>query len=416
MVVVKRVLLVFVSVLLVVFGVISLNLGEQSNVTPDNFTPDNSYNVFRIGVMSATDEDLPEYMFLGDLALDDINTYCEEVNSSHRFEFVYMNASSSPALAVNNTQAYYESGVEVVVGYGWSSQLFSSSRAFSDEHGMVLISPSSTAPNYLLNDSAFRLSPTDFSQGLALAHVIRGYGADAVAVIYRGDAWGRGICDTFLEEFSKLGGGVFEKVEYSPTLNTFEAALDQAQGYVSAAADAHGWSKVAVMYLGFSECTAVLREASGYPGLMNVTWFRSDGTFMESGILEEAEDAALRVKLVSPKLILHDSPEQRRVSELYEARFNKSLEFYVANIYDSCWIATLSALEADSADGVEVIKVLPGVAKRYIGVTGNCTLDEYGDRETYRFGFYGFVEEDGAPNQRLMAIFSSDSRQTTWID
>jgi branched-chain amino acid transport system substrate-binding protein len=413
----RRVVLVLLPVLLVVLGVIYLNLdGWQSNVTPENVTPDNSSNVFRIGVMSATDEELPEYMFLGDLALDDINSYCEEVNSSHRFEFVYMNASSSPALAVNNTQAYYESGVEVVVGYGWSSQLFSSSRAFSDEHDMVLISPSSTAPNYLLNDTVFRLSPTDFDQGVALAHVIRGYGADAVIVIYRGDAWGRGICDTFTEEFKKIGGGLVEKVEYSPTLTTFGTNLEWAQGVVSSAADLYGWGKVSVLYLGFSECTTVLKEASDYAGLMNVTWFGSDGTFMEPGILGEAEDVVLRVKLISPKLILPDSSEKCRVSDLYEVKFIKPLEFYVANLYDSCWIAALSALEANSAYGADVIKVLPKLAKGYVGITGNCTLGLYGDRAVYTFGFYGYVEEDGTTYQRLMATYYSDSRQASWID
>ena len=135
----KRILLLLLPVLIVLFGVVYLSLDNgQSNLTPSNLDPNNSSNVFRIGVMSATDEELPEYVFLGDLALDDINRYCEMVNSSHRFEFVYMDASSSPALAVNNTQVYYENGVDVVVGYGWSSQLFSSSRAFSQNWVLIL--------------------------------------------------------------------------------------------------------------------------------------------------------------------------------------------------------------------------------------------------------------------------------------
>jgi ABC-type branched-subunit amino acid transport system substrate-binding protein len=52
---------------------------------------------------------------------------------------------------------------------------------------MVIISPSSTSPLLALNDSVFRLAPSDLHQARVIARMLESKGVEAVVILERGD-------------------------------------------------------------------------------------------------------------------------------------------------------------------------------------------------------------------------------------
>ena len=57
----------------------------------------------RIGVNSPTDEDLPKYEFITNLAQDDINKFCNESNLETQFEFILTSGQGQAGKALENT-------------------------------------------------------------------------------------------------------------------------------------------------------------------------------------------------------------------------------------------------------------------------------------------------------------------------
>ena len=73
---------------------------------------------------------------------------------------------------------------------------------------VVAISPSSSSPEVSgAGDYTFRICPSDLAHGTALAHWVRDrLHLSRGAVLYLNDEYGRGIRQTFVAEFIRLGG------------------------------------------------------------------------------------------------------------------------------------------------------------------------------------------------------------------
>ena len=168
----------------------------------------------RIGVMSTEESADPEYRLLARLAEDEINSYCNESGIDYRFEFVFTCAGGHAANSRDLTEQYHMDGIDLVIGYGWSSHLCSGTRPYAEENGMVLMSPSSTSPIYATEDNVFRLCPHDGMVILPLVRMIRSRGVSEVVIVQRGDAWGDAIAEGFTEVYEGMGGRVVTSVRY----------------------------------------------------------------------------------------------------------------------------------------------------------------------------------------------------------
>ncbi|MGH7579960.1 MAG: ABC transporter substrate-binding protein, partial [Gemmatimonadales bacterium] len=76
------------------------------------------------------------------------------------------------------------------------------------ETPVAAISPSSSSPEVsAAGDHTFRVCPSDLAHGAALAHWVRErLGLERGAVLYLNDQYGRGIRQTFVAQFIRLGG------------------------------------------------------------------------------------------------------------------------------------------------------------------------------------------------------------------
>jgi branched-chain amino acid transport system substrate-binding protein len=71
-------------------------------------------------------------------------------------------------------------------------------------------------------------------------------------------------------------------------------------------------------------------------------------------------------------------------------------------MYDAAWIAVLAILAAGKYDGPTIKAVLPYVADRYFGASGNPVMKPNGDRETMDQEFY--------------AVEMGANGTATWVD
>jgi ABC-type branched-subunit amino acid transport system substrate-binding protein len=89
--------------------------------------------------------------------------------------------------------------------------------------------------------------------------------------------------------------------------------------------------------------------------------------------------------------IIPQSATYDELNQLYRAVKNETLSYDEANIYDIAWIYALTVIEAEGTEADDIKEALPMVTSQYRGITGNCTLDSNGDRNTAVYGIYRFT-------------------------
>jgi ABC-type branched-subunit amino acid transport system substrate-binding protein len=398
----------------VLAGVAFLSRPVQDGEPPSDLVDETIIDV-KIGVMSTTNEAFPIYEFLADLALRDINEYCNASGIDYRFDYVMSNPQGQAGNVKNITIEYHESGIDLIVGFGWSSFFCSSAKTYANETGMVLVSPTSRKI-YNMSDTVFQLSPRDSIQAKPLSGAIKSLRMESVVVIQRGDYWADTVYWAFESEFERSGGNILDRIRYpsETTADGFGEYLGEAESALSVAIGEGGIEKVGVLLLSFSESRDILRNAVSYPRLMDAIWFGTEETANDYFIKEEVGEEAAKVKLISPDTICTDTPVYERVNAAFKAEFNETLGYDNANIYDSCWILALSVIEAGTDNGWNVSKVFPGVAESFTGASGICLLDELGDRDPVEFALWGYSEVDGEVRSIRFGTYNSISDEVTW--
>lgn len=403
-------------ILVVAFLWMNLNPPAPEGEEIDGEMIEETVNTVEIGVMSPTSETYSAYMFLAELAQEEINEYCKESLIDYQFKFVLTCAEGMAGNALELTRQYHACGINLVVGYGWSSHLCSGAREYAEENGMVLLSPSSTSPIYAVKDHVFRLCPNDFMVIHPLAKTMWSIGVTDVVVFHRGDAWGDGLVEGLKAEYEKIGGRIPNVVRYTGETEGagFRSYVERADDALQEIVKEVGEEHAAVLLLSFSEAVDILRESGGFQGLMNVTWFGVESTARSEMIRENASKEAMRVKLISLDVDLPETEVYRWVNEAFGASLNRTLSFYNANIYDGCWIMALSVIEANMTNASAIIDVLPRVALNYTGASGNCHLDENGDRDTMDYALWGYFEVDGECTCLKCGTYHNDSDEVEW--
>jgi branched-chain amino acid transport system substrate-binding protein len=138
----------------------------------------------------------------------------EEINAAggiggRPLELVLRDDYADPDSAVFIAADLYESGVSAVVGHLFSGTTLAAAPVYNGGVDPVAaISPSSSSPEVSsAGDHTFRVCPSDLAHGAALAQWVRErLGFDRGAVFYLNDQYGRGIRQTFVEQFVHLGG------------------------------------------------------------------------------------------------------------------------------------------------------------------------------------------------------------------
>ena len=162
----------------------------------------------RIGVAGSFSDPIGTPMQLAaELAAEEINALGGI--DGRPLQLVVRDDYADPDSAVFVANDLYESGVTAVIGHIFSGMSLAAAPVYNGGATPVAaISPSSSSPELTAaGDYTFRVCPSDLAHGAALAHwVSERLRLTRGAVLFLNDQYGRGIRQTFVAEFTRLGG------------------------------------------------------------------------------------------------------------------------------------------------------------------------------------------------------------------
>ncbi|MCY3558132.1 MAG: ABC transporter substrate-binding protein [Chloroflexi bacterium] len=147
-------------------------------------------------------------------------------------EFVIGDTNTDPTIAIEEARRMIEiEGAHVIVGAHSSTNSLAVAESITGPAGIPQISPASSSPQLAVaadNDFLFRATLNDKVQGPALAQLVSEQGYTNVGVIYRDDAWGQGIADSFAEAFIERWAGQVVKVAVAPQQTTYLSEIQRS--------------------------------------------------------------------------------------------------------------------------------------------------------------------------------------------
>ncbi|HEU4569528.1 MAG TPA: branched-chain amino acid ABC transporter substrate-binding protein [Gemmatimonadales bacterium] len=287
-------------------------------------------------------------------------------------ELVFADDSASNDAAVRIATAFRDDPrVVAVIGHLTSDPTIAAAPIYNDpREPMALISPSASAPALTTEGGAavFRICPTDFGHGQALARYARNVlHARTAAVLYENTTYGRGVAQNFREDFVPLGGTVVTEDPYNKQLATFEPYLSRLQrrggaDVILIAGVRDGAERIVATRDSLRLRTTLLAgdgvigiEASG----------RAEGMYISSAWLPDRPDAA----------------SQAFVKAYREANAGATPDHRGAGAYDIMHILARAITEV-GPDRHRVVEYLAGLGSEspaYDGVTGRISFDAQGD-------------------------------------
>ena len=250
-----------------------------------------------------------------------------------------------------------------------------------DEAGMVMISPSNTAPG--LTDPAthvegfLRTAHNDTVQGaLAAEFAYNELGLTSAATIHDGSIYADQLVNVFAERFEELGGTVVAQ----ESVNTTDTDMQPVLTRIALESPQIIYYPIFMPAGGF-----VTRQASEVAGLEEVVLMGADGLF-NPDFIEAAGESVVGMYLSNPDLTSLGAAYQEFL-EKHQTKYNEPpLSTYHANAYDATMLI-INAAKRVAKRGEDGTLYIPRQALRdalyatenYQGLTGNLTCNENGD-------------------------------------
>lgn len=338
-----------------------------------------------------------------ELGLEDANRYLAAEGRALRVSLSFEDDGSDPATALLKLQALEAQGIRLVIGPD-SSESLAYLRGYAQAHGLVLMSPSSTAPSLALEDLVVRTAPADHLQARAIAWLMDALALRELVTVYRDDPWGRE-----LNEQLGLAAGTFQiglAASHSYPVQAPASAVASLSAAVAQAIARVGTASVAVGLLSFDEGREIMRAAEGDPVLGRVRWLGCDGNALSPAIGADASASAfatrtgfLAAAFASPLETARAGattsafvPAFAHVREALTARLGSSLGAYAYIAYDTAWLA---ALTVDQLQGQlaapQLVDALWQQARTLRGASGPMSFNPMMDRSRGDFAFHGLV-------------------------
>jgi len=361
------------------------------------------------------------------LAQEDINAHFKQKSEPFKVEILFEDTRTDPKVALEKLQTLDAQGVKVIIGPTSSGEL-KNLKSYVNAHKLIVISESSTAPPKFIGFAkpgdkkyVFRFVPTDFFQSKAIAAELKSKGIKGVVILYRGDAWGKGLHDATVEKIKgsiEIAGDISypsnpEPTDWSPYISKAEQGVENLLSKYSP-------DQVAVWVVGFDEIATLLSQVSENSPLLKVKWFGSDGDVLSDKIVEEAGDKASKVLLYSTQFYAQ-SEEGKKFVQRYKEKFGIEPSEYALIAYDAAWVAALAEAEVLKEKGSfdadlvaqKIKEILPKYSSGELGVssvTGNIELDEWNDRASGNYAIWGVV----GGKWKLLGMWKSSSGKVEW--
>lgn len=273
-------------------------------------------------------------------------------------EMVEGDAQTDPTAGVDAANQLIDvEGAHVILGPMASGVTAAVAESVTVPKGVLLISPSATAPTVAEiedDDFVFRTTVSDLGQGAILAQLADEQGYTKIGVLYGNNPYGQGLAEVFKEKFEALGGGrTVTIVPYEEDQASYLAELQQATAGGVDAFAAIGYPTEAMVYV---------REAIENGLVQPGKFLFVDGTRSQELIDAVGAESLNGSKGTFPGQAPTTALRQTFV-DLYEGEFG---EFpptpFLAEAYDAAALFCLAAAQAGSTDGAALRDALRAVS------------------------------------------------------
>jgi branched-chain amino acid transport system substrate-binding protein len=347
----------------------------------------------QIGVTASEDASFETVQAVVNVTQEEINRYCEDEGLPHRFEFMVLNNKDDVNEAVKNTIWFNDNGINLVVGHERTREC-TLALDYVNTQGMILMSPSASSRSLSISDDNFyRTCPSDLYQTIAIAESLDSMGIKAIIVLQRGDEWGDDLYDALEDEYEARGGVIYERFEYEPDESNFVPLLNRVETAVQEAIEDHGSSNVAIQVICSDEASSIVEHAEVFPTLYGLEWFGTNKIANTTDVFESVAQQAAQLKLFSPVPVPEKNGVYKTFARDFRERMGTKPDFYTSATYDACWLYALTVLEVWTTNSNLVKLRLPDIAGSYVGASGPCSLNDYGDRNVVDFEIWGYKLE-----------------------
>ena len=244
--------------------------------------------------------------------------------------------------------------------------------AIYDANGLLLVSPTATAPELTAHSyqRVFRTTFTNRTVGRHMADYAAARGYKRVAIYYVRDDYGRDLSNAFEERATDVGVAVAARQSYDPEGSGTEAAF---------ASTFRDWKHIeadAIFVAGEVPLAGTLISQARKAGL-RLPILGADA--MGSGALMSAGGAAVEGAVV-PTVFHPDEtrPEVRKFAADFTKRYGVAPDAGSALGYDAVWLIAHGIRAAGSAKPTDIARAIHA-AHDLTGVTGAFTFDAGGD-------------------------------------
>lgn len=338
-----------------------------------------------------------------EIGANDFNLEQLELGSGYKVTLTPVVIDGDPVAAI--TDAHVNKQIDYFVG-PTTSAAAKALLPYADSNDLVLVSPSSTAPELAIpGDSLFRLVPDDRKQAPFIAQTLADDGKTHVVIVQRNDVWGRDMTSAFRDSYA---GTVSGTVTYSADIGTvdFASLARQLEGALDATQDA-GTDRIAVLFIGFHAdfidlVRAILADA-GLDDAGAVAWYGTGGITTSTSIILAPDVAAFAESVSLTSSIYHvpgTGETDHLTEQLRQLDPNIAPSPYLHTSYDAVHIlgdAVITSFATDAA----VKDIFADVANGHIqdplhllrdghhnlgtGITGDFQLNAAGDLESPLF-------------------------------
>ncbi|HIQ38380.1 MAG TPA: ABC transporter substrate-binding protein [Methanothermococcus okinawensis] len=390
----------------------------------------NEENVIKIGALLDLSGPLSTYGIdiknNLELGKEDIENYFKKNNMPYKIEILTEDTKLDPNLALQKIQLLKGNEVNLFIG-PMSSGEVKTVLPYTLSNKIIAVSPSSTALPPLIGATnpdqkkyLYRFVASDNLQGEAIASVVADLGITDVVILYRDDAWGKGLSEETKKNLPRYNVNVIDYIGYpsNPSPADWSPYITKLEEGIKKAVDSKGRDKVGVVFIGFEEGATLFSQIPDGSVLLDVKWVGSDG-IAKSDKLLELKDKTAKVGMYST---VFESEGPQDYVNRYSERFGGTPTSYGLISYDTLWILTMAYVETlESNNGkydtdIMTEKIKEVVQKYNNGeygvepVSGKIVLNEFNDRASGDYAVYK-ITEDGWIK---VGIWRYDSKKVEW--
>ncbi|MET3979460.1 branched-chain amino acid transport system substrate-binding protein [Mucilaginibacter sp. UYP25] len=332
------------------------------------------------------------------VAAEDVNDYFASKEYNYSIGVNIVDTKQTADLAVSLFTNAKNNGIHFIVGPQSSAEL-AALKPLADQSNIIVVSQSSTAGSLAIaGDNIFRFCPSDKIEGAAMANTIYKRGQTALVTVALDDAGNKGLQASVGNAFVAKGGVVNPVTPYPVNTTDFTTVIASIKTKVASYNATYGAGKVAVYLASFDDGALLMKSAATEPTLAAVKWYGGDGSVLNTKFTDDAvvADFAIATGFFSPSLGLPAAfePQYAPVAKRIKDKTKLNADAFALAAYDAVWAIayTIEANNGDVSDFAKLKTSFVEQANKHQGITGDDKLDEFGDRASGTFDYFGITK------------------------